>query len=1390
MSSKEFKPLIYYFIRRKWHDQLLKYCDEIISKKGKDPNAIYWKAYALGMTGNISECIHQLESFSSRRDMQYPVSVAMLYFLKKAPVIDHDTIDSLNAELGAAEDVTKDAGMVLAARFTFAVGNFVESLRIIGIVLKNCSGSSWGTPSTPHELEAVCIDNWIAIELLNHDNLDYSSRDKLELLDDTIKGRVEQIDVDMLMCWAISKLQFKQTAEALNIYNQIIAIHPLYIPALSEKTMLLASLGEWEQSLDTAQRVLDNEVDNIDALIVIAVHSLTQESQLHDAAQKVDDVDNAFNTKEPHSSHGIMEAAMLLASICSRHNSILAVCVRMLERAQKNRSGSSNIESELYCGLGNICIMQGSGHYEKAMKMFRDASRKDSESIPALEGMILCQLLEGLNDDAEGQIELITVMHNVEDLSYSFTFLQALLARQGHKDMKLHLTLIDECRHQVTSVPTNYIQGSSLISFPELRNISPDFLMLLAVEYLHHMENTVPVSYSGLGNKSILSSLSGGGSSIASCGTGNENVAEISVAMQSGMDLLNRIIRKCPGMVTVYIETSRCYLALGKNEEALRCLHEAITYQPHFSGALVNIAKIELNRQNTTAADRALEQALSSDFAVRSAPLFRLIQVCVRAQQGRLDEAITEIELVMALPELRVGGSGSNDGGNFHMDPLRITDDDRVAAFVTHASLLSNTRRLKEANKVLSEAKVIFAGLSQEVQVLVAASQLAVERNDFDTAIRNLDKIDENSPTFIRAQMIKAEILLVNNHDKKGFIQCYNYLIDKDPSAINYALLGESYLRILNPECAVEALETAYKLDPSYARVRGRIGRALIATHEYHRAIDFYEQAIRDVTKLNGTMTFGQGSARSNELITLSHDLSKLYVKLGRSEHAIRVLNRIIHGDNTTDISELREDVKSLMMLYQVQHDARSEETLSILNKAKDIQKNIVNQIRAGATSVPSSSEVVEAEKNIYSNICEQLGVCLIQYSKDSRTAEAMFNESIQQNPLNVKAMMGLAKLFKSKGDFTQAQHHCKKIILANPNDQDATTMLSEMLFNGEEPESAIQPLQDLLKAYPNNYRALEKFITLLRRSGRLEEVPPVLKAAKNNDRRSSNHAGFNFCQGLYAQYTNDVGQAIVDFNLARKDESWGPDALTHMIELYLNPNQDGVWEDKDSGPIDDTAAAQISAAEILLKELQPKCKDVMRFKVLQNYWLLATRQKSNIDTAMQSFIEMLEKDQDYLPAVLGMATGFMVEKNQHKARNLLKRVAKMEINQHDGDDFGKANLLLAKFFVDKSMYDQAQDLCKRCLSQDKSSSQAWEILGLIMEKEGDHDRAAECYEKAWKLEFEASASTGFKLAFSYLKSKKFIEAIDICEAVLLQYPDYPRIKDEILKKAQNSIRC
>ena len=45
-------------------------------------------------------------------------------------------------------------------------------------------------------------------------------------------------------------------------------MYPDFTPALSEKALLLSTLGEWEQALDTTQRVLDTAGNNLDALQV------------------------------------------------------------------------------------------------------------------------------------------------------------------------------------------------------------------------------------------------------------------------------------------------------------------------------------------------------------------------------------------------------------------------------------------------------------------------------------------------------------------------------------------------------------------------------------------------------------------------------------------------------------------------------------------------------------------------------------------------------------------------------------------------------------------------------------------------------------------------------------------------------------------------------------------------------------------------------------------------------------------------------------------------------------------------------------------------------------------------------------------------------------------
>ncbi len=1531
------------------------------------------------------------------------------------------------SEMSAAEDVAKEAGLILAARFSLFTGDMDTASAISQRLLLACRGN----PSTPFELEAQIIDCWTAVQeaqtqiaealatpesVNNTQNLEKllstTTQRKIQAIDDLVRGRPDQFDVDMLMLHATTLCLLRAPSDdILASYNQMIAAHPWFTPALTHKSALLARRGDWEHALDAAQRALDAESDNFDALCIIAVHAFTQESQPHDALSKFEDVVRVLQEKEPSSVLLAIETAALFASICARQPRALQMCVKLLEKAKKH-SRDDEERARLLVQLGHVHIQQGILAYESAMNAFKEASKIDPNSVAALEGMILCQLSEGLFDDAEGQIELLAVMRSADELSAEFYYLKAMLAKHkmsvyeknkgqpGHENEAgyegEHLACINNCRTRffarAAAVPEHMVLSGGHLQpvsvrfslFNYLISNSADFMMRMAVDYMGYTDSgsitfnlfgkasgsseakeegpsgelesitqitgmtgagMTLIGGTGLGSPTKLTKAGRG----ARSGTSSSNaqtqqqVLEMPPPVLMGMELLNRVLKLCPGMTCAYIELARTYMNHAMFDEAMRALQQCLSLNPHCSSALLFMSQIEIKRYDTPAANRMIEQALSCDFSIRTSTLFRLVQVMVRAQQGRLDEALTEIAELMHLPEVRSSNpmdsaglsdpsmvNNINSYGNGHANVLRLTDDDRVGAFIVHASLLSKAKRAKEAAKVLSEARAVFAGqAAQEVQLLVASSQLAVERKDFDSAVRQLDKISEDSPTFAKAQMIKAEILLTNNRDKEGYTKCFQLLVEREPkNAKNYSMLGEAYLRILNPEAAVEALETAYKLDASNGRLRGRIGRALVATHEYHRAVDFYESAIKDVSR--GLGTAGEISDKnaaqhmSSEVIMLSHDLAKLYIKLGRIQQSQRVLQRILHEkDKCNDITDLKQNVTTLLLLSEIQcsdqalsngstsstdeRKANLKAGIETLKQTYEFQKEVLSQTRGALKGAVHGSAGTEREKQVLSDVCERIAGLEEELEpseyfqvadtpeggrigKINRKAEEMYNEALQHNPQNMQAMLGLARLHKKTGDLDRCRTMCQKIILsvdtlaatgqlnaADSLEDEAAILLSEVLFlkataksgplskgfdDDDEPESkkdfspskgdiqefrmldddeeegkkpdpkadakkgkpaddaskpsddqpatalnlsgAVKPLEAVLAKHPNNYKALERIISLLRRLGRLEEVPEYLTAAQNNDGRAATHAGYHYCQGLYARYTNDVGKAIAEFNMARRDETWGPDALVAMIELYLNPNQEGAWEEREAGPMDDALSNNLNAAEVLLKELKPRAQanadaastggtgvSMLRYRVLENYYLLATRLKGNVEKVMQSFIAMLETDPDYLPAVLGMATGFMVEKNSHKARNLLKRVAKLEPSRHDGEDFGKANLLLAKFYVDKSKYDLAQDLCKRTLNQNKSSSQAWEILGLVMEKEQSYDRAAECYERAWKLEFEASAPVGFKLASCYMKAKpaRYVDAIDVCEKVLAQYPEYPRIREEILRKCMENVK-
>ena len=82
-----------------------------------------------------------------------------------------------------------------------------------------------------------------------------------------------------------------------------------------------------------------------------------------------------------------------------------------------------------------------------------------------------------------------------------------------------------------------------------------------------------------------------------------------------------------------------------------------------------------------------------------------------------------------------------------------------------------------------------------------------------------------------------------------------------------------------------------------------------------------------------------------------------------------------------------------------------------------------------------------------------------------------------------------------------------------------------------------------------------------------------------------------------------------------------------------------------------------------------------------------------------------------------------------------------MDVKIHDSiaqeyaEEFEKSYLMLAEIYVGRGKFDLAQELCKKCLGYNKSCAGAWDLMGVIMEKEASYKDAAECYEKSWAFE-------------------------------------------------------
>lgn len=341
--------------------------------------------------------------------------------------------------------------------------------------------------------------------------------------------------------------------------------------------------------------------------------------------------------------------------------------------------------------------------------------------------------------------------------------------------------------------------------------------------------------------------------------------------------------------------------------------------------------------------------------------------------------------------------------------------------------------------------------------------------------------------------------------------------------------------------------------------------------------------------------------------------------------------------------------------------------------------------------------------------------------------------------------------------------------------------------------DDASHHFSQLLNNQPTSWTALSRLIDAKYRIAKTAEVVPFIKRAEQKCMQPTQEPGLSYCKGLFEWYNCNPNLALRYFNNARRGTEWNQDAIFRMIEICLNPDNDLPNENLSESDEDllESRSMALRTAERLLQEIRPTPANGLKLRILTNFLHLSTRQKYSIEIASNDFSEILSLDEykDHVGATLGLATAHVQLKQMAKAKNVLKKTIEMTWTLEDAETLERCWLILADIYAQDGKNNTAEEILGQIIAHNKSSTKAYELWAQIGEKEQIYRTAAIRYELAWNFCGKSRPIIGYKLAFCLMKSRRFAEAISVCQSVLKLHPDYGIIRNDIMNKCKANIK-
>jgi len=1127
---------------------------------------------------------------------------------------------------------------------------------------------------------------------------------------------------------------------ALDTSSELIVYYPSFLPAYIERSYLYIELSQWDQANKSARVCLDIDANNLDSYYTIALTHLCKDGNYNEAVSVLVKLFELIKTIEPNNGELAYNFARPIIRISGRKRSVLNICEEYINFAMEKEP-----ENNMY-KVEKAYIDQLKYNYQDALNLYKSVLSVDSQNIQAVKGFIRCLIMVGNYNEAEEHLEFLIELQSSLKKSAEIHYYYSLLVWLKYHNMAKRINFLNEA----VDILLEISRCSSVRTMELNINLNPELMLEIVESYFEH------------------------------CPTEPKREGEmINPIIKKIHELLVLICKMIPGSMDALFYMAKVNYLVGDNEMAKQLVTECLNIEPGFVDAHLLMAQIYIEAKSSYMAMQSLDKCLSYNFKVRQNPLYYLLKAKCEKAEGQIEESLKTLNEIMNLPSFNSDTPTNNENENDKDESVGVTRNlslrERISIYLELIDTHCKLHNLHDAATIMQEAIEMFKGTEEEDQLSIANANLCLERNEIAKAIELLSKIPPGKYYYIEAKCKLADIYLKYKNDKKAYALCYQEILEHNPTTEVKVLLADSYMNIQEPEKAIKIYEAAFDANPEENSLALKIGQALVKTHNYNKAIDYYEAAL----ELNSSIS-----------ISLKYELAELYMKLSKFEESEKLIKSALSNQHSDEPAVLSEMVKLYQLLSKIyMKNEKNKESINALLKAREYQLRVI----AKEPIITQQADTSPSQK-LLSSICKDIADF---YANEDNYDKALlfYNEAIERCSTNHKAILDLAKLYMKENDLLQAQTQCSLLLRLELATDEATMLLADIMLRKNSYSSAIFHFKYLLEKNPTHYVAFAQLLHMMRRCGKLDEADSFFEMIGNKmSSKVEMDAGWHYCKGLFHRFTYNPNEALKEFGYARRDAEWGEKALYNMIEIFLNPDEDTIGgealENKNTSSDDrgtNTDLIVFYSADKIIKAL-PNPESI-KAQIYYAHALLATKQKKHIEEGLNIFMEILKEKKEYVPALYGLATAYMLLKQPPRARNQLKRVTKLEWNEEFCNEFEKCWLLLADLYIKGGKFDLATDLLKKVLSYNKSCFRAWEYMGFIMEKEASYVDAAYHYENAWKLVRESNPAIGFKLAFNYMKANKYVDAINICNKVLKAWPEYPKIQDEILEKARYSLK-